>query len=655
MGKRFLVDLAAMGFALGVAGIVLYTVLSSNLPLNEKLLYSILAVPIGLGVLLAVYFAPRIFYYAYRVITRYITVYKLAPIRFGLLRIHNLGALIVAIVSYASTISLLLLHQVVPAMILVVQGMVFTYLAFFRRSYVKLEVAKNIKTPWYVWLPRLHPELFLISMKISSKFRSLLEESGVILPPIYIGCLVVSLTILSVPLAITLIVLIGMLGLIILAIPILPILYLYVERKNRYEEAVKQLPFFAYIVELFHVAGGNIVHVFEEGLAPAREVLHYKRLRSLYGLDPLTALRRLADQHRNEFGEYVNGYVDVVLSGGDVQAYVSDRAREHLSRLSDDWIVYAEEAGSIAETLFIVFVLGPILILSSSFFGAQDLLTLYNFFIPFLGALGLVIVSGVAPSYRLYINDRMALRSGLAAVAIVLTLSYILNTSMWMKIGLVIACFLAAYGFTVRIQLYEAWGEEGKLPQLVRGILERVRAGYPFNKALEEVDIDIYKNKIRVYLRTGRLPRFKSSIVEYVFNLIDVARKLGTTTPETLQKILYFTETILEAKRKATKRLVRYELLAFISPIILSSIPYIIANILAKFAELHMPGLGFSFNFVFDENELNISVILSTTMLSLLLVKTKSMTLRDVLKPLIIVVLTIFSLHFIPTMISNIW
>ncbi len=656
MARRVVVDLVAIAFTLGITCIVLYVVLSStSLSIDEKVFYSILTIPAGLGVLSAFYLVPRLLYYTYNTVARHVATYKLAPTKLGSLRVHNLGALVVAIVSYASTILLFLLHQMVPAMILVVQGLIFTYLAFFRKSYVKLEVAKKVKTPWYVWLPRLHPRLMEYSMKISSKFKGLLEESGVILPPVYLGCLVVSLAILSIPLTITLIVLIGLPGLGVLILPVLPMLYLYLKRKARYEAVVKRLPFFAYIVELFHVAGGNIVHVFEEGLAPVREVLVYRRLRGLYGLDPLSALRRLAKQHRNEFGDYINGYVDVALSGGDLQAYVSDKAREYLNRLSDDWIVYAEEAGGIAETLFIVFVLAPILMLSSSFFGTQGFLTVYNFFIPIIGVLGLVVVSSIAPSYELYISDKTALKAGLAAIAIALTLSYILNLSTWMKIGLTIVAFIAAYGFTVRIQLYEAWEEERRLPQLIRGLLERVRAGYPFNKALEEVNIDIYKSRIQLYLRTSRLPGFRSSIVEYVFKLLDIARRLGTTTPETLQKILSFAEAVLEAKRKASRRLTRYEILAFISPVILSSIPYIIANILAKFAELQVPGLGFQFSFTFNEDEMNISVILSATMLSLLLAKTKSMTLRDVLKPLIIVVLTIFSLQVIPTMISNIW
>ena len=654
--KRIIVDLAAIAFTLSITCIILYTVLSStNLSINEKFFYSILTIPISLSVLSAFYLAPRAFYYIYNVITRYTMIYKLAPVRLGPLRVNNLGALVVAIVSYASMLILLIAHHIIPAIILITQGLIFTYMAFFRKSYVKLEVARNIKTPWYVWLPRIHPRLTEYSMKISSKLKGLLEESGTVRPPIYFGSLIVSLIIISMPLTLLLFYLIGVYGLAVLVQPVIPVLYLFLKRKARYEEVIKQLPFFTFVVELFHIAGANIVHVFEEGLAPVREVLVYKRLRSLYGLDPLSALRRLAKQHRNEFGEYINGYVDVALSGGDVQAYVSDKAREYLSRLSDDWLIYAEEAGGIAETLFIVFVLGPILILSSSFFGTQSFLTVYNFFIPIMGVLGLVVVSSMAPSYRLYINDKTALKAGLAATAIALTASYILDLPTWMKTGLTIAAFIAAYGFTVRIQLYEAWGEEKQLPHLVRSLLERIRAGYPFNKALEEVNIDTYKAKIQLYLRTGRLPGFRSSIVEYVFRLLDIARKLGTTTPETLQKILFFTETILEAKRKASKRLTRYEMLAFMSPFILSSIPYIIASILSKFAEIRLPGLGFTFTYTFNEDEMNISVILSATMLSLLLAKTKSMTLRDVLKPLVIIVLTIFSLHVIPPLVSSIW
>lgn len=650
--RRYVLEFIAMIFTLVMAGIILYNTYVSDLNINEKILYSLASIPLALMVFALTYFvAPRLAHYAIRLVG----YYKYAPIRLGVLRVHNLGALVVAIVSHASTLILLVAHHVIPAIVLMVQGLIFTYMAFFKKSYVKLEVAKKIKTPWYIWLPRLHSRLMEYSVKISSKFKGLIEESGVILPSIYLGCLVVSLAILSIPLTITLVALTGLPGLIILILPVLPILYLYLRKKTRYESAVKQLPFFAYTVELFHMAGCNMVHVFEEGLAPVKEVLVYKRLRSLYGLDPFTALRKLAKQHHNEFGDYINGYVDVALSGGDLQAYVSDKAREYLNRLSYDWITYAGEAGGIAETLFIVFVLGPILILSSSLLGGQGFFAIYNYMVLILGALALLIVSALTPKYALYVDDSKAVKIGLIAATVALAASYIFNMDTWVKLGLVIAAFLACYGFTVRIQLYEAWEEEHRLPYLLRRILEYIRTGYPIDKALEESkDIAVFRDKITLYLRTSSLPRFKSSISGYVFGLIDVAKRLGATTPETLQKILYFAETVLEAKRRSSKMLLRYEILAFISPIVLTIFPWIIVAILSKFSSLATP-LGFATGPGIDENQLNTSIILSTTVLAILLAKTKSLTIRDTVKPLFILVITILSLLYLKPVVMSWW
>jgi len=214
----------------------------------------------------------------------------------------------------------------------------------------------------------------------------------------------------------------------------------------------------------------------------------------VFGVDPITALERAADDNPNRtFSEFLYGYTTVLKTGGDAQTYVNSKLKEIMDTRSQKIRRTSETIGTLAEAyITVTAVLGISLftlyqvqaIVSHNAAGITSLLLFAFVLVPIISAVFLWLLDGLGTKqpyvdYRPYKVFGIFVPIGAALYLAPIPLPLFLHVSVaLLTTVLVPAIYATKYS-------RERHGLEAKLPDFIRDVAESRKIGLAPESSIE--------------------------------------------------------------------------------------------------------------------------------------------------------------------------
>jgi flagellar protein FlaJ len=356
------------------------------------------------------------------------------------------------------------------------------------------------------------------------------------------------------------------------------------ERKTNIKD---ELPFFALLASIMESAKRPLIDAFkatlDKKIFPAMEVEARILLKSIgFGRNVAGAIDDLASIHPDDvFKHFLYGYTGVLKSGGDVVLYLSDRTREYLASMRFRWQSYAERVSTIGETLVIVFLLLPLLLVIGAITMPAEMVAEISYFsiaaMPMIALVMYFIVKSAQPkTYDILGGDARLGLIGLAVAAIASSFT----GQLWMVIALSGAVGAALYGLPVRAQMREIRLTEEALPDFLRNIAEYRKIGYNMRKAVLETAsktkfnpvFDSILEKIAAQMSLGvRLGEVKvvmrSWLGRMTIFILDQIAESGGGTPANIEDLYNFISSYNQLKKEAISSIAIFKMIGYSVPV----------------------------------------------------------------------------------------
>ncbi|MDI9644985.1 MAG: type II secretion system F family protein, partial [Candidatus Verstraetearchaeota archaeon] len=337
-----------------------------------------------------------------------------------------------------------------------------------------------------------------------------------------------------------------------------------------------------------------------------REALIVKRDYLFFSHNPLNAIESVAKAHPDENIKTVFlGYTSVLRSGGDLVVYLNSKVKDGLMFVVDKWRRYAESASTLGEISLSVFLMFPSLLIAMSVAFASGysvlMMQLYGYLV--LPLIGTFMIAGIHFSqpkfYDSYdVNRMVALAAGAAAAFGAFTFFFVQPVSYWLASTLLV--FSVLVGAEYLREQSEVSKVEKALPSFLRDITEMMKIGYEISQALVNLSKQRQYNKVfdRLLKRVAEhlemnMPlrsiaermAVRSWLCRYTFFILSEIVDTGGGTPEVLENLTGFVNSVVLEKSKAKSTTRTYSFLGYATPAFLSSVMVFMANML-------LPSLG---------------------------------------------------------------
>lgn len=339
-----------------------------------------------------------------------------------------------------------------------------------------------------------------LQIRMSASVEQDILQSGIAVNPRLIGARSTAYMLLAaaiaLPVSIYLSASISHAFLVFLFAPIVVLIYPALELKSVASERKKLiedgLPFFAsyasvmqtvgrsFYYSITEVAGERIFKVLE------KEGLMVKRNVEVFAMDQLEAMNNLALNHPNSsFRSFLLGYVSIARSGGDVSRYMELKSSEFFNAMRFRMSRYTSHAGTLSESMLIVLLVLPALLVSSAFIMPGN-------FVGTLGVMGIVFVPLIAVAMIFIANSaqpksRDAIEHSKYAVASGIVSAVILfagGADLWLVLT---GSAIAAAGINMlqtQRQFRQIFSTQPALPDFMRDITEYRKIGYDIPRAI---------------------------------------------------------------------------------------------------------------------------------------------------------------------------
>ena len=498
----------------------------------------------------------------------------------------------------------------------------------------------------------------------------------------YVAYFLISL-LLVIPISLALsIILLSPLPFLLLLFPFIFIFYPEQKYKSRAREVrdgiQDEIPFFVTLITIINASGTTIyegmrkIVQFPLFKAMKKEALLIIRDIDFFGKSPLDALEHRARLTFNrDYSWFLAGYTSIIRSGGDIEAYLFQKAREFLNWLQFRWRFYSERTSFLGELIVILFLIFPMFLIVLAFFTNGAVIS-FLLVIPILfGTILYTITTSNRPRYmdNIGLNKIQLLMAFLAALLIAGTVEILLN-EIYYAIGLGLLVFSITSTIFMYNQIREINDVENSLPQFLRDITEFRKIGYDlsraiktlagekkyrreFNRVLDEI---VKQDSMGIPITRAKI-NTRSWLGKFSLTTVQILIEGGVVRPDLLEYLTEFTLNFIQSKREAFSRMRAYQVLGILTPILLIATILIAIVIISSFTVVTLPastlGVPQFPNIItqfilssFILAEMFIFILMSTFAIGLLVAKALYGTVQYMIMPLIGLVLALLSIHF---------
>ena len=441
-----------------------------------------------------------------------------------------------------------------------------------------------------------------------------------------------------------------------------PFLQLHILVRERKDGLKKELPYFLLYASVLQRAGISLY----TSLARLAKVSIFKYLRKeamvflrdirFLGKDPLTALDNLArNSPLKEFQDVIYGYTSLIRSGGDVAKYLEEKTKDMLKELRFKWKTYADRCTDLGESIASMFLMLTLLILIGSIILPTDvglIVTTLNFLIiPVTAIASLIIIDSLLPEILELRKEHLKCFVIAFSTSIFTAyLSYIMFKNLVMTVLVFLLSITLINGISYARERKIAKNIEESLPKFLRDLTEYRKMGFTpaqaiiriawsksYNKHFDRILANM-SSHVRMGLGLNRIPKTYSWLFNYVIFILNEIEESGGGSPAILEELTHFINEVNHIKAEARKSLLLYELIAYITPVLLTlSLALVLKLTLAlttsetlSTAFSSVLGITFNFNKIFEQ--FKITIIEASLTFALLTSKIIDFTLRNTLR-----------------------
>ncbi|TRM80626.1 type II secretion system protein [Sulfolobus sp. D5] len=467
---------------------------------------------------------------------------------------------------------------------------------------------------------------------------------------------------------------------VLLLVPIIFLLYPDQAYKSRAREMrdnlQDELPFFVVLITIISAGGSNIYEAMKKVVefplfkAIRKEALLILRDIDFFGKSPLDALEHRARITLNrDYSWFLAGYTSIIRSGGEIEAYLFQKAREFLNWLQFRWRVYSERTAFLGELIVILFLIFPMFLIALAFF-TNGAVIVFLLVIPIL--FGTILYAITTANRPRYMDD---IRLSIIQVLIAFLASFVIGGivevfigKIFYTIGLSLFTFSLLFTIFSYKQVKEISDVEASLPQFLRDVTEFRKIGYDmvrairtlaeekryraeFNRVLNEL---VRQNNMGIPLTRAKITT-RSWLGKFALSTVQILIESGAVRPDLLEYLTEFTQNFIESKREAFSRMRAYQVLGVLTPILLIATILISVVIMGSFTLFDVPGtFGIQFPNIISQvilSPINLLemfsfIFMSSFTIGLLVTKALYGTVKYMILPTITLAIALLSVHF---------
>ena len=557
---------------------------------------------------------------------------------------------------------------------------------------------KVLRGRWYTAFMVRHPRLFSLVNRYAEKIKRLLRESGTFegplvyaskyLAPTILYSIAVTPIIIALPFIVDIkyVALIAPIALTIpLALLVMPILQLSSRKGDRKRMIEDELAWFTLFASIMQSAGLSLYESFRriigKKVLPAmeREAMIIERNVRMLGMDQLAAIEEVARYHPSrKFSEFLYGYTAIMRTGGDLVSYLESRVKEYLEFLKFKMRRYAERSVDLGEVLISLFFILTSIIVSIVLVSPETSATIihaYNYaIIPVVTVVMYSVINTIQPKLR----DKYMISHTIPAIMVPLAvaLALYLKLEPWLIATSFIMSLAGGYGIQYYVQQREVIQMEHALTEFLRDITEYRKVGLPVSRAIIAVaerrsynkPFNILINYIATALKMNRklseihVPT-KSWLSRIVFFMLGQIEETGGGTIKVMEELTNFVQEYNIARQEMRSTLRLYEALAYVAPVMLVMTTSLITSLTESFGgSLTITSLPVEVQSTIPVfkispelmNEIKMSTLLASTALAVLTSKTVDYTIRNTLRALAVIAITMTCFYVLDPMVKQI-
>ncbi len=437
-----------------------------------------------------------------------------------------------------------------------------------------------------------------------------------------------------------------------------------------------ELPFFVVLITIISAGGSNIYEAMKKVVefplfkAIRKEALLILRDIDFFGKSPLDSLEHRARITLNrDYSWFLAGYTSIIRSGGEIEAYLFQKAREFLNWLQFRWRVYSERTAFLGELIVILFLIFPMFLIALAFF-TNGAVIVFLLVIPIL--FGTILYAITTANRPRYMDD---IRLSIVQILIAFLASFVVGGiaevfigKIFYTLGLSLFTFSLLFTIFSYKQVKEISDVEASLPQFLRDVTEFRKIGYDmvrairtlaeekryraeFNRVLEEL---VRQNNMGIPLTRAKITT-RSWLGKFALSTVQILIESGAVRPDLLEYLTEFTQNFIESKREAFSRMRAYQVLGVLTPILLIATILISVVIMGSFTLFDVPGtFGIQFPNVISQvilSPINLLemfsfIFMSSFTIGLLVTKALYGTVKYMILPTITLAIALLSVHF---------
>ena len=496
-------------------------------------------------------------------------------------------------------------------------------------------------------------------------------------------------TVTSVPIGILLAITIHLMFIVIVFIPLLAIFSHILNLKSKTSERktslIDELPFFttyASIMEsvdislyssLTHLVKtpSNLFKIFrQEGMMVKRNV-------DYLGMGITESLQELAQYHPNkEFQIFLRGYIAIQATrGSGTVSYLQECSKRFFSSLKIRMENYVKQADMMAQSLLIIMVMLPLMVVSSIFMATNEtafiLLVVTILVVPFLAIIMIIFIDSKQPKSRDSLNLH---KLPILAATVSVVVCMILGLKYWEIAGITSVIWAALNMMLMSKQFREISQTESAMPYFLKDITEylivgkdlffavkRIHYERKYNKTFDGIVSDITRNMNngdRFYEAMQNI-HVDSWMGRITFFIIGKIHESGGGTSEIMHTLTQFVSDHYESKKNMLDNSKSSLLIAYLGPMIMVMIAGMMSMLSGKLAvDTQLEDLAVSAGFTvtaIDGMFLELTyllIMLSTITSAVIVSKVSYFTIKHSLHVLITVLMTVISIYMLPMMLD---
>ena len=402
-----------------------------------------------------------------------------------------------------------------------------------------------------------------------------------------------------------------------------------------------------------------------------------KRNVEYLGMGITESLQELERHHPNkEFQIFLGGYIAIQATrGAGTVNYLQDGSDRFFNSLKVRMENYVKQADMMAQSLLIIMVMLPLMVISSTFMASNEMAFTLLFasilIIPFLAIVLIIIIDGKQPKSRDSLNIH---KLPLVIAVISGVISFILGLEYWEIIGIAAIIWSTLNMMLMSKQFKDISHTETAMPYFLKDITEylivgkdlffavkRIHIERKYNKTFDKIITEITRNMSNgdTFYQAMQNIHVDSWIGRITFFIVEKIHESGGGTSKIMNILARFMSDHHESKKTMLESSKSSLIMAYLGPMIMVLIAGMMSMLSEKLTSdsklddlVMMTGFTVtSIDGIFLELTY-LLIILSTISSAIIISKISYFTVKHSLHVLITVSITLVSIYLLPTMLE---